>query len=62
MIISGSFDGVIKKVKMWKIKGYGAYFWVCRGFVMIVRRGCGKIGGVEVKLFLIASTSYPDIC
>ena len=45
------FDWVDHKVGNVKIKVCGAVFWVCKGFVVFLRWGCGVIGGERLIIY-----------
>ena len=41
----------IEKAKMNEIAPNVAFFGVCGGFVVVIREGCGKIGGMRLSIF-----------
>ena len=46
---------MIKKVKITKIEEWVPLFGFCKGFVVVVRKGCGKIGGARFRVFTLES-------
>ena len=49
------FDEVSKSAKIGEINRYATSFWDLVPFVIVVREGCGMVGGSKSDMYLITN-------